>query len=68
MPGISSHFEHLTARCVMGQEIVTLGVTNDEQFVPVDNEIFISSSKEQALDYRFNDGLSIAAKRYQKSK
>jgi len=68
MPGVSSHFDHLTARCVMGQQIVTLGVANDEQFVPVDNEIFISQVKEQALDYRFNDGRSIAAKRYQKSK
>lgn len=37
MPGVSSHFDHLTARCVMGQQIVTLGVANDEQFVPVDN-------------------------------
>jgi hypothetical protein len=68
MQGVSSHFDHLTARCVMGQQIVTLGVANDEQFVPVDNEIFINSTKEQALDYRFNDGLSSAAKRYQKSK
>ena len=68
MPGVSSHFDHLTARCVMGQQIVTLGVANDGQFVPVDNEIFISEVKEQALDYKFNDGRSIAAKRYQKSK
>jgi hypothetical protein len=52
MPGISSHFDHLTARCVMGQQIVTLGVASDEQFVPVDNEIFISQSKEQMLDYK----------------
>jgi SRSO17 transposase len=68
MPGVSSHFDHLTARCVMGQQIVTLGVANDEQFVPVDNEIFISQVKEQSLDYKFTDGRSIAAKRYQKSK
>jgi hypothetical protein len=68
MPGVSSHFDHLTARCVMGQQIVTLGVANDEQFVPVDNEIFISQRKEQALDNKFNDGRSIAAKRYNKSK
>ena len=68
MPGVSSHFDHLTARCVMGQQILTLGVANDEQFVPVDNEIFISQVKEQALDYKFADGRSIAAKRYQKSK
>jgi hypothetical protein len=67
MPGVSSHFDLLTARCVMGQQIVTLGVANDEQFVPIDNEIFISQVKQQALDYQFNDGRSIAAKRYQKS-
>ena len=67
MPGVSSHFDQLTARCVMGQQIVTLGVANDEQFVPIDNEIFISQVKQQALDYQFNDGRSIAAKRYQKS-
>ena len=47
IPGVSSHFDHLTARCVMGQQVVTLGVVNDEQFVPVDNEIFINGSKEQ---------------------
>jgi hypothetical protein len=68
MPGVSSHFDHLTAGCVIGQQIVTLGVANDEQFVPGDNEIFISSSKEQAVDYQFRDGRSIAAKHYQKSK
>ena len=68
MPGVSSHFDHLTARCVMGQQIVTLGVANEAQFVPVDNEIFISGRKEQAVDYQFKDGRSIAAKRYQKSK
>lgn len=68
MPGVSSHFDHLTGRCVMGQQIVTLGVANDEQFTPIDNEIFISKSKEQVLDYQFKDGRSIAAKRYQQSK
>jgi hypothetical protein len=35
--------------------------------VLIDNEIFISQVKQQALDYQFNDGRSIAAKRYQKS-
>jgi len=68
MPGVSSHFDHLTARCVMGQQVVTLGVANDEQFVPVDNELFISQTKQQAVGYSFNDGRSIAAKRYQQSK
>jgi len=52
----------------MGQQVVTLGVANDTQFVFVDNEIFISQTKQQAVDYHFNDGRSIAAKRYQQSK
>ena len=67
MAGVSSHFDHWTARCVMGQQVLTLGVANDEQFVPVDNELFISQTKQQAVDYHFNDGRSIAAKRYQQS-
>jgi hypothetical protein len=37
-------------------------------FLTVDNEIFINEVKEQALDYKFNDRRSIAAKRYKKSK
>lgn len=67
MPGVSSHFDHLTSRCVMGQQILTLGLANEEQFVPLDNEIFISNSKEQMLDYKFKDERSIAAKRYKLS-
>ncbi|WP_259365442.1 transposase [Colwellia sp. BRX10-3] len=39
MPGVSSRFDYLTGQCVMGQQILTLGVASDEQFVPVDNEI-----------------------------
>ncbi|MGK0398577.1 MAG: SRSO17 transposase [Gammaproteobacteria bacterium] len=68
MLGVSSHFDHLTARCVMGQQVIMLGVANDEQFVTVDNEIFISQNKKQALVSSFNDDCSIVAKRYQQSK
>ena len=67
MPGVSSHFDHLTFRCVMGQQILTLGLANEAQFVPLDHEIFISYSKEQMLDYKFKDERSIAAKRYKLS-
>ncbi len=67
MPGVSSHFDHLTGRCVMGQQIVTLGIANNSQFVPVDNEIFISNVREQIANSTFKDHRSIAAKRYAKS-
>ncbi len=68
MPGVSKHFDHLTARCVNGQQIVTLGLANDELFTPIDNEIFISKTDRQVADYQFKDGRSIAAKRYEKSR
>ena len=67
MPGVSSHFDHLTGRCVMGQQIVTLGIANNSQFVPVDNEVFISNVREQTANSTFKDHRSIAAKRYAKS-
>lgn len=64
MPGVSSHFDHLTGRCVMGQQVLTLGLATQKQFVPLDNEIFISQTKAQPLPNDFSDGRSIAAKRY----
>ena len=67
MPGVSSHFDHLTSRCVMGQQVLTLGFASDTQFVPLDNEIFISKTKIQPLVNNFSDGRSIAAKRYKQS-
>ena len=67
MPGVSSHFDHLTSRCVMGQQILTLGFASDTQFVPLDNEIFISKTKIQPLVNDFSDGRSITAKRYKQS-
>jgi hypothetical protein len=64
MPGVSSHFDHLTNRCVMGQQVLTLGMATPTQFVPLDSELFISSSKVQPLVNDFKDGRSIVAKRY----
>jgi SRSO17 transposase len=67
MPGVSSHFDHLTGRCVMGQQILTLGLATEAQFVPLDNEIFISNTKAQPLTKDFTDGRSIVAKRYRQA-
>lgn len=64
MPGVSSHFDHLTGRCVMGQQILTLGLATEKQFIPLDNEIFISNTRAQALPNDFADARSIVAKRY----
>lgn len=64
MPGISSHFDHTTGRHVMGQQVLTLGLSCDEGFVPLDSELFISQTKAQGLNQPFEDGRSTVAKRY----
>ena len=49
MPGISSHFDHTTGRHMMGQQVLTLGLSCEEGFVPLDSELFTSKTKIQAL-------------------
>ena len=67
MPGVSSHFDHLTGRCAMGQQVLTLGLATEAQFVPLDSEIFISKKKAQPLPNDFADGRSIVAQRYRQA-
>ena len=64
MPGISSHFDHTSGRHMMGQQVLTLGLSCDEGFVPLDSELFISQTKAIELHEPFEDGRSVAAKRY----
>ena len=64
MPGVSSHFDHTTGRPVMGQQVLTLGLSGEEGFVPLDSELFISATRAKALHQPFQDGRSIVAKRY----
>ena len=64
MPGVSSHFDHTSGRHVMGQQVLTLGLSGVDGFVPVDSELFISATKAQALHQSFRDGRSVAAKRH----
>jgi SRSO17 transposase len=64
MPGISSHFDHTTGRHMMGQQVLTLGLSCEEGFVPLDSELFISQTKAIELHNQFGDGRSVTAKRY----
>jgi len=73
MPGVSSHFDHTSGRCVMGQQVtrnscpgtgLTLGLSGLGGFVPIDSELFTGATKAQALHQPFRDGRSIAAIRY----
>ncbi len=65
MGGVSRHFNHLTGRTVMGQQVLTLGLTTETTFLPLDQDIFIS--KKQIQPQAFEDNRSIAAKRYKQS-
>jgi SRSO17 transposase len=65
MPGISSHFDHTTGRHMMGQQVLTLGLSCEDGFVPLDNELFTSKVKIQALAAPFKDGRNTIAKRHQ---
>ncbi|MCI0553732.1 MAG: transposase, partial [Anaerolineae bacterium] len=64
MPGISSHFDQPSGRYVMGQQVLTLGLTCADGFVPLDSELFISQTKQQPLHQPFREGRSPVAKRY----
>jgi SRSO17 transposase len=64
MPGVSCHFDHISGRQVMGQQILTLVLAGKEGFVPLDSELFISQSKAQSLQQPFHDGRNTVAKRY----
>lgn len=64
MPGVSSHFDHTTARQVLGQQVLTLGLSCARGFVPIDSELFTGKTNVQALPTPFKDARSIAAQRY----
>ncbi len=48
----------------MGQQVLTLGLSCEQGFVPLDSELFISQTKAIELNEPFADGRSCAAKRY----
>lgn len=64
MPGVSSHFDHTTGRHVMGQQVLTLGLSCTQSFVPIDSELFTGKTKVVDLAVPFKDGRSIAAQRH----
>ena len=64
MEGVSSHFDHVTGRHVMGQQVLTLGLAIEEAFLPVDSQIYISQVKARELISPYKDGRSVVGKRY----
>ena len=64
MEGVSSHFEHVTGRHVMGQQVLTLGLATEEAFLPLDSQIYISGVKARELLTEHKDSRSALGKRY----
>ena len=66
MGGVLWHFDHLTGRSVRGQQVLTLGLVTESAFLPLDQDIFIST--KQVRPQEFEDNRSTAARRYKQAK
>jgi hypothetical protein len=64
MEGVSSHFDHVTGRRVMGQQVLTLGLATEEAFLPLDSQIYISEVKARPLISEHKDNRSTLGRRY----
>ena len=64
MEGVSSHFDHVTGRHVMGQQVLTLGLSTEEAFLPLDSQIYISGTKARTLIAEHKDSRSAVGRRY----
>lgn len=64
MEGVSSHFDHVSNTSVTGQQVLTLGLSTDKVFMPLDSQIAISKVNPQGLNKNFEDGRSAGAQRY----
>ena len=67
MEGVSSHYDHVTNRHVMGQQVLTLGLATEDAFLPVDSRIYVSRAKAQELNRVHNASRSVAARRYREA-
>ncbi len=67
MEGVSFHYDHLKGRSVRGQQVTTLGHVSDKGFLPIDEQLYISSKGRQGLRNVAKDGRGIGAKRWRES-
>ena len=67
MEGVSGHYDHLEKHTVRGEQVLQLGLAAEKGFIPVDAQIYISSSRPQGLLKPFKDGRSHAARRWKEA-
>lgn len=63
--GVSSHFDHTEGRCVMGQQVIELGLSSPKGFIPLNRQIFIGEKNVHPLKSEFTDKRCAAAKDYE---
>jgi hypothetical protein len=51
MEAVSSHFDHVTGRHVVGYRLLTLGLATEEAFLPLDSPICISQGKPEMASH-----------------
>ena len=66
--GTSCHFEHSECRTVRGHQMLELGLSFKNGFLPLDRQIYIGSKKSHYLNEKFENGKSAVAKDFQCAK
>jgi hypothetical protein len=62
--GMSSHYDHTEGRHIMGQQVLQLGLSCAKGFLPLDQQLYVGSSKAQGVQEPFADARSAVAKDY----
>lgn len=66
--GTSVHFEHAEGRNVKGHQMIELGLSFKNGFLPLDRQIYIGSKKSYYLNEDFKNGKSAVAKDFKSAK
>ncbi len=61
---VSSHYDHTEGRHIMGQQVLQLGLSCTKGFLPLDQQLYVGSSKVQGLQEPFADARSAVARDY----
>ncbi len=66
--GTSNHFEHSECRTVKGHQMLELGISFKNGFLPLDRQIYIGSKKTHYLNEEFKNEKSAVAKDFHSAK
>jgi hypothetical protein len=66
--GTSVHFEHAEGRNVKGHQVIELGLSFKNGFLPIDRRIYIGGKKSHYLNEDFKNGKSAVAKDFKCAK